>query len=78
MKKAPNRETNNLHPLKSFCAREKLLPLLVSVCLVLFCFVLLVDFAWIYVFVRLKSFLEKINRLEIVLITSSTILLKKA
>ena len=77
MKKAPKRETNNFHPLRSFCAREKL-PLLVSACLFLFCFVLLVDFAWIYGFVRLKSFLRKINRLEIVLITSNTILLKKA
>ena len=49
------------------------------VAFVVFCllvFVLLVDFGLICVFVRLKSFhKKKLNRLEIVLITSFTILL---
>ena len=35
--KAPKSKTNNLHPLRSFCARKKLLPLLFSVYLILFC-----------------------------------------
>ena len=36
-KKARKRKANDFHPLRSFCAREKLLPLLFSVRLFLFC-----------------------------------------
>ena len=50
------------------CAREKLLPLLFSVCLILFCWLM---FACECFFLRVKFFREKnINRLKIVLITS--------
>ena len=70
------RKINNFPPLRSFCA-QKIVAFVVQ-CLLIF--VLLVDFCWIYVFVRLKSFRKnkqnKINRLEIILITSFTILLK--
>ena len=52
---------------------KKLLPLVVFCLLIL---VLLVDFCLICVFVRSKSFRKKINRLEIVLIASFTILLE--
>ena len=37
VKKTPKHKTNDFHPLRSFCAREKLLPLLFFVCLILFC-----------------------------------------
>ena len=33
-KNAPKRKTNNFHPLRSFCARENLLPLFTCFCLV--------------------------------------------
>ena len=36
-KKSTQTYSNDFHPLSSFCAREKLLPLLFSVCLFLFC-----------------------------------------
>ena len=51
------------------CAREKLLPLLLSVCLILFCWLMFACECFLYVrnlFVKKKI----INRLEIVLITS--------
>ena len=35
--KAPKRKTNYFHPLKSLCVREKLLSLLFSISLFLFC-----------------------------------------
>ena len=36
-KKAPKPKANDFQSLRSFCAREKLLPLLFFVCLILFC-----------------------------------------
>ena len=36
-KKSTKCKTNDFHLLRSFCAREKLLPLFFSVCLILFC-----------------------------------------
>ena len=38
--KNTKRKTNSIHPLRSFCAHEKLLPLLISVCLILFCWLM--------------------------------------
>ena len=62
-----------IFPLLDVFVQENLLPLLFSVCLVL---VLLAGFGLICVFVCLKFFpKEKINRFEVVLITSNTILL---
>ena len=73
VQKAPKPKTNDFHPLRSFCASENLLPLLFFVHLFLF---LLVGSGLIYLFVHLKSFRKKIiNWLEIVVITSFTILL---
>ena len=66
---APKLKTNDFHPLKSFCARK-------IVAFVVFCllnFVLLVGFGLICVFVCSKLLRKKI---EIVLITSFTILLE--
>ena len=54
--------------LLKICAHERLLPLLLSVCLILFCWLM---FACECFFLRVKFFREKnINRLKIVLITS--------
>ena len=53
--KAPKHKTNNFHPLRSLCAQNFVL--LVNVCL------------WVFLCVR-NLFAKKINRLEIVLITS--------
>ena len=55
--------------LLKICAHERLLPLLLSVCLILFCWLMFACECFLYVrnlFVKKK----KINRLEIVLITS--------
>ena len=46
-KKTPKRKRNDFYPLRSFCAREKLLSLVVFCSLI---FVLLVNFCLIYVF----------------------------
>ena len=54
-KKVPKRKINGFHPLRSFCAREIFLPLLLIVCLILFCQLGLVWFA----FLRSKSFCQK-------------------
>ena len=54
-KKVPKRKINGFHPLRSFCAREIFLPLLFIVCLILFCQLVLVWFA----FLRSKSFCQK-------------------
>ena len=65
------KETPNFPPLRSFCAQK-------AVAFVVFCslvFVLLVGFGFVYVFARSKFFRKKKKRLEIVLITSNTILL---
>ena len=66
--KCTRHKTSDFHPLRSFFACEKLLPLLFSVCLILFCWLM---FACECFFLRVKFFREKnINRLKIVLITS--------
>ena len=41
VKKAPKRKTNGFQFHRSHCAREKMLPLLFSVCLILFCWLIL-------------------------------------
>ena len=71
VKKAPKRKINSVSPLRSFSARK-------IVAFVVFCllnFFLLVGFGLSFVFVRLKFFRKKINKLEIVVITSCTILM---
>ena len=72
LKKALKRKTNDFHPLRSFFACKRLLPLL------LFCsllFILLI-FAFHVFFLRSNVFRKKgISWLKIVLITSNTILL---
>ena len=70
--KAQKRKTNSFHTLRSF-VRAETCSLFISCSLI---FVLLVGFGLIYVFVRLKCFGKKRKRLEIVLITSYTIILK--
>ena len=74
IKKAPKCKTNNFHPLKKFCAPKKLLLLLFFVRLIL-----LVGFGLICIFYAQNLFVKKqkkkINRHEIVLITSNAILL---
>ena len=75
VKKAPKRTTNNFYSLRSFCACQKIMSLFFFVHLFLFCWL----FFWLWrVFVRLKLSCKKviINRLEIVLITSNTILVR--
>ena len=62
---------NNFPPLRSFYL-QKLLPLLFSVCLFLFCLLVLVCFKFLW---AQNLFRKKINRLQIVLITSFTTLL---
>ena len=71
--KPPKRKTNDFHPLRSFSAHKKCC--LCCLMLVYFCF--LSWFLLVSVFVRAKSFCKnkRKNRLEIVLITSYTILL---
>ena len=54
-KEAPKHKINGFHLLRSFCAREILLSLLFIVCLILFCQLVLVWFA----FLRSKSFCQK-------------------
>ena len=54
--KAPKCKANNFYLLRSFCAHEKLLPLLFLVCF-FFCF-----FSWLIIFVRLKFFSKKKNK----------------
>ena len=74
IKKAPKCKTNNFHPLKKFCAPKKLFLLLFFVRLIL-----LVGFGLICIFYAQNLFVKKqkkkINRHEIVLITSNAILL---
>ena len=53
---------------------QKLLPLSFFVCFFVF---LLVSFGLIYVFVRSKLSLKKVDRLEMAFMTSLTILLKR-
>ena len=51
-------KTNDFHLLRSFCAREKLLPLFFSVCLILFCcFIFACD-----VFLRARNLFVKKNK----------------
>ena len=72
--KNTKRKTNDFHPLRSFCACKKMLPLLFSVPLFFFCKLI---FACDVFYLRLKFFRKKkISWLEIVLITSYTILLQ--
>ena len=62
------KSTNNFHPLRSFYARKKPLPLSFFICLFLF---LLVGFGWFAFLYAQNLFVKKkINRLEIVLVTS--------
>ena len=70
-KKHQNAKQLTLNFLEVF-VREKLLPLLFSVCSFSFCWLVLVWFTFLYV---QNFFVKKINWLEIVLITSLTILL---
>ena len=53
--KAPKHKISDFHPLKNF-AREKLLPLLLSVCLILFCWLM---FTYECFFGRVKPFRKK-------------------
>ena len=77
VQKAPKLKTNDFHPFRSFYARRKPLPLLFFVRLFLVCLFFLIGFGWFAFFSRSKSFLKKINWLEIVLIVSFTILLTR-
>ena len=70
-KKHQNAKQLTLNFLEVF-VREKLLPLLFSVCSFSFCWLVLVWFTFLYV---QNFFVKKINWLEIVLIISLTILL---
>ena len=66
VKNTPKPKINNFLHFKNFCAQK-------IVAFVVFCllvFVLLVGFGLICIFVRLKFFVKKTNRFEIVLITS--------
>ena len=38
--KSTKRKPNDIHPLRGFCTHEKVLPLLISVCLILFCWLI--------------------------------------
>ena len=72
LKKALKRKTNDFHPLRSFFACKRLLPLLFF-CSLLF---ILLIFAFHVFFLRSNVFRKKgISWLKIVLITSNTILL---
>ena len=72
LKKALKRKTNDFHPLRSFFACKRLLPLLFFCSLI---FILLI-FAFHVFFLRSNVFRKKgISWLKIVLITSNTILL---
>ena len=76
-KKAPKPKANDFHSLRSFCASRKIVA---SVVFCLLNFILLVGFCLWRVFVRAKCFRkkkQKKSRLEIVLITSNTILLTR-
>ena len=70
LEKAPKRKTSDFHPLRSFCARKKCC--LCGLAFAYFCFVSW--FLLVSVFFTLKIFSYK--KIEIVLITSYTILLK--
>ena len=77
-RKAQKRKTNDFYPLKILCVLEKLLPLLFSVNLFLFCqliFTCVVFFcflcAWTLFVKKIKN--KKINRLKIVLTASFNI-----
>ena len=73
LKKALKRKTNNFHPLRIFSACKRLLPLMVFFRFFLFCYLI---FACDMFFFCSKFFRKKgINWLEIVLITSNTVLL---
>ena len=73
VKNAPKRKTNDFHPLRTFCAHKKCC----LCCLVFVQFCFLGEFFLVSVFLRSKPFRQKkrTNRLEVVLITSFTILL---
>ena len=49
VRKAPKPKTNDFHPLRSFGTRKKLLPLLLSVCLILFCLLIFACECFFYV-----------------------------
>ena len=57
--KRTERKTNNFHLLRSICTRKKLLPLLFSICLILFCWLI---FDCECFFCARNLFVKKINK----------------